>query len=132
MERTSSRLDFTSEHDDRTRQCDSPGCAGEGLYRAPKSSRQLRDYHWFCLDHVRAYNRSWNFCAGFSEAEIEAMIREALPDARIVCDRFHLVRGADTALDAVRRERQRDARAKRPKGTRRSGTSTSARANRAR
>jgi transposase len=45
----------------------------------------------------------------------------ALPDARIVCDRFHLVRGANTALDAVRRERQRDAKAKRPKGTRRSG-----------
>ncbi|MGZ6663128.1 MAG: ISL3 family transposase [Solirubrobacteraceae bacterium] len=45
----------------------------------------------------------------------------ALPDAQIVCDRFHLVRGANTALDAVRRERQRDARAKRPKGTRRSG-----------
>lgn len=47
----------------------------------------------------------------------------ALPDARIVCDRFHLVRGANTALDAVRRERQRDAQArrKRPKGTRRSG-----------
>jgi transposase len=45
----------------------------------------------------------------------------ALPDTRIVCDRFHLVRGANTALDAVRRERQRDAKAKRPKGTRRSG-----------
>jgi transposase len=45
----------------------------------------------------------------------------ALPDARIVCDRFHLVRGANTALDSVRRERQRDAKAQRPKGTRRSG-----------
>jgi transposase len=55
-----------------------------------------------------------------SEAYRQA-IRAALPDARIVCDRFHLVRGANTALDAVRRERQRDARAKRPKGTRRSG-----------
>ncbi len=30
-------------------------------------------------------------------------------DARIVCDRFHLVRGANTALDAIRRERQREA-----------------------
>ena len=55
-----------------------------------------------------------------SEAYRQA-IWAALPDARIVCDRFHLVRGANTALDAVRRERQRDARAKRPKGTRRSG-----------
>ena len=55
-----------------------------------------------------------------SEAYRQA-IWAALPDARIVCDRFHLVSGANTALDAVRRERQRDARAKRPKGTRRSG-----------
>jgi transposase len=48
-------------------------------------------------------------------------IRAALPHARIVCDHFHLVRGANTALDAVRRERQREAKAKRPKGVRRSG-----------
>ena len=48
-------------------------------------------------------------------------IRAVLPHARIVCDPFHLVRGANTALDAVRRERQRDARARRPKGVRRSG-----------
>ena len=48
-------------------------------------------------------------------------IHAALPRARIVCDRFHLVRGANTALDAVRRELQREARARRPKGTRRSG-----------
>jgi Transposase len=47
-------------------------------------------------------------------------IRAQLPKARIVVDHFHLVRGANTALDAVRREcRQR--RARRPKGTRRSG-----------
>ena len=48
-------------------------------------------------------------------------IRAALPHARIVCDHFHLVRGAHTALDAVRRERQRQARARRPEGVRRSG-----------
>jgi transposase len=44
-----------------------------------------------------------------------------LPGARIVCDRFHLVRGANTALDAVRRERQRVEAGRRPKGARRSG-----------
>jgi len=36
-------------------------------------------------------------------------IRTELPGARIVADPFHLVRGANTALDAVRRERQRQA-----------------------
>jgi len=55
-----------------------------------------------------------------SEAYRQA-IQAVLPDARIVADRFRLVRGANTALDAIRRERQREARAKRPKGTRRSG-----------
>ena len=42
-------------------------------------------------------------------------IQAVLPEARIVADRFHLVRGANTALDAVRRERQRAARRRPPK-----------------
>jgi transposase len=48
-------------------------------------------------------------------------IQAQLPWARIVCDHFHLVRGANTALDSVRRERQRETGRRRPKGTRRSG-----------
>jgi len=54
-----------------------------------------------------------------SEAYRQA-IRNVLPRARIVCDHFHLVRGANTALDSVRRERQRQA-GRRPRGARRSG-----------
>jgi transposase len=48
-------------------------------------------------------------------------IRAQLPHARIVCDRCHLVRGANTALDSIRRERQRQASPRRPKGARRGG-----------
>jgi transposase len=48
-------------------------------------------------------------------------IHNELPWARIVVDHFHLVRGANTALDSVRRERQRETGRRRPKGTRRSG-----------
>jgi transposase len=48
-------------------------------------------------------------------------IRAELPGARIGADRFHLVRGANAALDAVRRERQRQVGRRRPKGVRRSG-----------
>jgi transposase len=50
-------------------------------------------------------------------------IRSQLPWARIVVDHFHLVRGANTALDSVRRERQRLAAKGRPKGARRAGHS---------
>jgi transposase len=55
-----------------------------------------------------------------SEAYRQA-IRRQLPDARIVCDHFHLVRGANPALDSVRRERQRQQGRRRPNGARRSG-----------
>jgi len=72
---TDHRFDFVSEAETRERPCDSPGCEGDGLYRAPKSVRQLREYHWFCLEHVREYNKAWNFCDGMSEAELEAMVR---------------------------------------------------------
>jgi transposase len=46
-------------------------------------------------------------------------IRNALPDARIVCDRFHLVRGVGRALDSVRHERQQIGGETRRKGVRR-------------
>jgi transposase len=48
-------------------------------------------------------------------------VQTVLPDAVIVCDPFHLVRGANTALDTVRRERQRVAKSERGKGARRAG-----------
>lgn len=57
------------------RRCDHPGCDGGGSYRAPKDRHSLKDYYWFCLDHVREYNRAWDFCAGMTPEEIEKMIR---------------------------------------------------------
>jgi len=41
-----------------------------------------------------------------------AAVRATLPNAQIVADPFHVVRGAGEALDSVRRERQRQARVK--------------------
>ena len=52
-----------------------PGCEAMGEYRAPKSRRNLNDYWWFCLDHVRAYNATWDYYKGMSPGEIEAQLR---------------------------------------------------------
>jgi DnaJ-domain-containing protein 1 len=71
------KYDYDIEPEAEQRLCDQDGCLGEGLYRAPKSTANLRDYHWFCLDHVRAYNKAWNYCAGMSEEEIEREIRRS-------------------------------------------------------
>ena len=55
--------------------CDSPGCAAEGAYRAPKSRTSINEYLWFCLDHVRAYNASWDYYKGMTPGQIEAQTR---------------------------------------------------------
>ncbi|HXV24226.1 MAG TPA: J domain-containing protein [Alphaproteobacteria bacterium] len=58
-----------------SRLCEHSGCTAEGLYRAPKSRDRLSDYYVFCLDHVRDYNRTWDYYRGMSQDEIEAHIR---------------------------------------------------------
>lgn len=55
--------------------CQHPECELPGVYRAPKSRAQLNEYFWFCLDHVRDYNKAWDYYAGMSQAEIERQVR---------------------------------------------------------
>ncbi|HKM61372.1 MAG TPA: J domain-containing protein [Acidisphaera sp.] len=66
---------YAPDPDAPGRTCDMPGCAAQGEYRAPKSRGNLRDYWWFCLEHVRAYNSAWDFYKGMSPGEIEAQMR---------------------------------------------------------
>lgn len=53
-----------------------PDCDAMGEYRAPKSRRNLTEYWWFCLEHVRAYNATWDYYKGMSPGEIEAELRK--------------------------------------------------------
>ncbi len=63
------------ENEGRPRVCDWPGCDGGGEYRAPRSRREMDSYFWFCMDHVRKYNKEWNYYAGMNEGEVEADVR---------------------------------------------------------
>ncbi len=54
----------------KTRPCDEKGCDLEGAFPAPK--RGVNGKHWFCADHAAAYNRSYNFFEGMTEAEAAA------------------------------------------------------------
>lgn len=76
------RRGYVPEPPPRPTSCEHPGCAEAGLYRAPKSRAQLTEYYWFCLDHVREYNQTWDYYAGMDQAEIERHIREDLVGGR--------------------------------------------------
>ncbi|APH53873.1 Molecular chaperones (DnaJ family) [Granulibacter bethesdensis] len=66
---------YAPDPDAPTRDCDMAGCDMPAAYRAPKSRTELRHYWWFCLEHVRAYNASWDFYKGMSPGQIEAHLR---------------------------------------------------------
>ena len=57
--------------------CDHPGCRASGVYRAPKGRDRENQYWNFCLDHVRAYNQSYNFFSGMSDEALRAYERDA-------------------------------------------------------
>ena len=53
--------------------CAEPGCDLPGEFRAPSSRENLRKYIWFCLDHVRAFNKSWNYCFTFTVEDLQTL-----------------------------------------------------------
>ena len=71
-----------SEETEPARLCDHPGCTQAGEFRAPKSKTNLREYYYFCLDHVRDYNKKWDYFAGFSQDEMYAQMRRDLVGER--------------------------------------------------
>ena len=59
------------------RLCEYHKCEKIGDYKAPKSRENLHDYIWLCLDHIREYNKAWNYYEGMNEEEIEEQIRKS-------------------------------------------------------
>jgi curved DNA-binding protein CbpA len=59
------------------RVCEMAGCDAAGTHRAPKGRAQEGEYFWFCLDHVREYNKSYNYFSGMNDAAIQAFQRDA-------------------------------------------------------
>ncbi|MXX21699.1 MAG: DnaJ domain-containing protein [Rhodospirillales bacterium] len=58
------------------RVCEHPDCSDLGQYPAPRSRHALRNWRWFCLAHVREYNRRWNYFEGCDEVEIGREVRD--------------------------------------------------------
>ena len=67
---------FHGRREAQGRQCDWPGCAEPGEFRAPGGRAPgfdgPGDYRWFCLDHVRAFNAGYDYFSGMSPEEIYA------------------------------------------------------------
>ncbi len=58
-------------------QCDWEGCEKPGTHRAPKSHRAGGEFHNFCLEHVRHYNKSFNYFAEGEDGEGKAKAKKS-------------------------------------------------------
>jgi hypothetical protein len=77
------RIRVKSDQDRRPRAasspaCDWPECKAAATHRAPKGRQREREYWQFCLEHVRAYNHSYNFFAGMEPDDIAKYQKEAV------------------------------------------------------
>ena len=48
-----------------------------GNFRAPKSRDNIREYQWFCEQHIAEFNKKWNYFEGMSTDEIYEFQRDA-------------------------------------------------------
>ena len=68
---------FAPQTEDTQRPCDHEGCKKAGIYRAPKD-KKLKEYYWFCLEHVQEYNAHWNYYADGDNDDEMASAREKM------------------------------------------------------
>ena len=58
--------------------CEAEGCTHAGLYRAPKGRRAEGQYWNFCIDHVKAYNATYNYFDGMNDDAVQAFQKDAI------------------------------------------------------
>ena len=58
--------------------CDWSKCKKTGLYKAPVEKDNSKKFRLLCLEHIKEFNKSWNYFSGMSDREIENFVRSDL------------------------------------------------------
>ncbi len=57
--------------------CAWAGCRAPGDFRAPRSRTNIREYQWLCEEHIREFNKKWNYFEGMTQDEIYEFQKDA-------------------------------------------------------
>ena len=66
---------FEKEKFNFKRKCYKKDCLNPGIYKAPKSRNEIKNYIWFCEEHIKSYNKKWNYCKDMTQKQIEKHIQ---------------------------------------------------------
>ena len=58
--------------------CDWDKCNRIGLYRAPVEKDNSKNFRLLCLEHIKIFNKNWNYFSDMDENEIERFIKSDL------------------------------------------------------
>jgi len=59
---------------DKVPVCEWPDCESPGKHPAPKGRDTEKEYHYFCLRHVREYNKDYNYFKGMKDKEVKDFV----------------------------------------------------------
>ena len=66
----------------RVPECDWPGCNGLGRHPAPKGRDKEGEYYHFCMEHVRQYNKSYNYFDGMADEDMREWLERNITGHR--------------------------------------------------
>jgi len=58
--------------------CEWENCNESGKFKAPLERDNSKDYRWLCEEHIKSFNKNWNYFDGMSQAEIENFLKSDL------------------------------------------------------
>jgi curved DNA-binding protein CbpA len=62
--------------------CQWEGCTKPGAHRAPAGRKREGEFFMFCVEHVREYNKNYNYFSGLGDSEIARFQKDALTGHR--------------------------------------------------
>ena len=58
--------------------CEWKNCKESGEFKAPLEKDNSKKYKWLCKEHIKLFNKNWNYFEGMSQKEIENFLKSDL------------------------------------------------------
>ena len=58
--------------------CEWKNCKESGKFKAPLEKDNSRNHKWLCEEHIKSFNKNWNYFEGMSQKEIENFVKSDL------------------------------------------------------
>jgi len=58
--------------------CEWENCKESGNFKAPLERDNSKNYKWLCKEHIKLFNKNWNYFEGMSQKEVEIFLKSDL------------------------------------------------------